>query len=108
MNSDRRKVLGTVGGLVAAAVVSQATSAGATEHAHDPSSVGDMLDAKSENTCGTCQFWGGMRRVSEDKTMVHSQSLGWCNNPASPNFGKLTSANHEMKPGVWKRWPALG
>jgi hypothetical protein len=49
-----------------------------------------------------------MRQVSEDKQAVIAQSMGWCNNPDSPNHRKLTPADHEMqKTGVWKRWSPL-
>jgi hypothetical protein len=49
-----------------------------------------------------------MRKVSKDKATVTAQSMGWCNNPDSPNYQKLTMADHEMKKtGVWKKWAAL-
>jgi hypothetical protein len=49
-----------------------------------------------------------MRKVSNDKKQVLTQSMGWCNNPASPNHQKLTEAAHQMtKPGVWKKWAVL-
>jgi hypothetical protein len=66
------------------------------------------VDAAAENTCATCQFWGGMRKISDDKTTLTAQSMGWCNNPSSPNHQKLTAADHRMKkPGIWTKWPAL-
>ncbi len=49
-----------------------------------------------------------MRKVSGDRKEVFAQSMGWCNNPDSPNYQKLTSADHQMKkPGIWKKWAAL-
>lgn len=37
-----------------------------------------------------------------------AQSMGWCNNPRSPNHGKLTPGDHEMNvSGVWQKWPVL-
>ena len=40
---------------------------------------------------------------------VIAQSMGWCNNPDSPNYQKLKTADPDemKKPGVWKKWPAL-
>jgi hypothetical protein len=78
------------------------------EHAQAGAGQGHRVDAKSQNTCVTCRFWGGMRKVSKDKTEVVAQSMGWCNNPDSPNYQKLTMADHQMeKVGVWKKWAAL-
>ena len=49
-----------------------------------------------------------MRKISADRKQVIAQSMGWCNNPDSPNHQKLTAADHQMnKPGIWKKWPAL-
>jgi anaerobic selenocysteine-containing dehydrogenase len=80
----------------------------AEEHAHEGSGQGLVVDAAAENTCATCQFWGGMRKIAEDKKTVVAQSMGWCNNPDSPNHQKLTAADHEMKKsGIWTKWPAL-
>lgn len=77
-------------------------------HEHHGPGDGIAVDAMAQNRCATCQFWGGMRRLSEDKKQVISQSLGWCNNPESPNQGKLTPPDHEMKmTGIWKQWGAL-
>ena len=81
----------------------------AEEHApHGESGDGHAMDAGSENMCATCQFWGGMRKISEDGKQVVAQSMGWCNNPESPNHRKLTAPDHEMKKaGIWKKWAAL-
>lgn len=78
------------------------------EHEHGGSGHGLVVDAATENRCATCQFWGGMRKVSEDRKQVIAQSMGWCNNPDSPNHQKLTAADHNMKrPGIWKKWAVL-
>jgi len=109
----RRGFLTTSGRLLVGTVALASAGAHATgkhehEHEHGGSRKGLLLDAKTENTCATCQFWGGMRKISDDKGKVIAQSMGWCNNPDSPNYGKLTMADHEMKcAGVWKKWPAL-
>ena len=77
------------------------------QHQHG-SGHGLVIDAAMKDTCATCQFWGGMRKVSEDKKQVITQSMGWCNNPDSPNHRKLTAAEHKMKKAaIWKKWDVL-
>ena len=79
----------------------------AEQHPHH-GGAGLVISAAAQKTCATCQYWGGMRKLSTDKGQVTAQSMGWCNNPASPNYQKLTEADHEMtKPGVWKKWDLL-
>ena len=91
-----------------AALASVGAFAGSHEHHHGGSGDGVVIDATAKDTCGTCQYWGGMRKVSKDKTMLTAQSMGWCNNPDSPNNQRLTAADHHMKlPGVWKKWTVL-
>lgn len=64
------------------------------------------VKAREEGICATCQFWGGVRRVSEDRQTVYCETLGWCNNPKSRYFQtKTTPATGPM--GSWKRWDAL-
>ena len=108
---SRRNFLATSGKLLVSTVALGSIAAHATEeHAHMHGGSGDGLavDATSKNMCATCQFWGGMRRISDDNKEVIAQSMGWCNNPDSPNHRKLTAADHQMnKPGIWTRWPAL-
>ncbi|MFY9976264.1 MAG: hypothetical protein WAK53_18580 [Chromatiaceae bacterium] len=104
----RRSFLATSGKLLVGTVALGALAARAEEHQHGGEGNGLTIVASSENVCATCQFWGGMRKASEDKKEVVAQSMGWCNNPDSPNHGKLTMPDHEMKKaGVWKRWAAL-
>ena len=108
---SRRRFLASSGRLLLSSVALGSIAAhAADEHAQMHGGRGDGLaiDASAENRCGTCQFWGGMRKISDDKKEVIAQSMGWCNNPDSPNHQKLTAADHEMKkPGIWKKWPAL-
>ena len=69
---------------------------------------GMTVDADAKDTCATCNFWGGMRKLSKDKKQVIAQSMGWCNNPDSPNHNKLTAADHKMqKTGIWKKWSVI-
>ena len=65
-----------------------------------------VVAATTEGQCATCTYWGGIRRLSREGTEVHVKSLGYCNNPQSPNYRKMTSPNTGPMPhGV--RWPAL-
>jgi anaerobic selenocysteine-containing dehydrogenase len=108
-HKSRRNFITTSGKLLvgAAALGSLATYA-ADEHRQASSGSGLVVDAATQNRCATCQFWGGMRKVSDDKKQVTAQSMGWCNNPDSPNHQKLTAADHHMmKPGIWKKWAVL-
>ncbi len=92
--------------LIATGVAAAAgTTAIAKEHA---APVADSIEtpAGQAGVCATCQFWGGVRRVSPDKQKVYSESLGWCNNSASPNFQKKTTpVSGPMK--MWLKWDAL-
>lgn len=64
------------------------------------------VKAKEPGICATCQFWGGVRRVSEDGKTVYCETLGWCNNSKSRFFQtKTTPATGPM--GSWKKWDAL-
>lgn len=108
---NRRNFLASAGRLLVSTVaLGSVAGTAVAEHMHPQaaSDDGHAIDAASKNTCGTCQFWGGMRKISESKSEVIAQSMGWCNNPDSPNYQKLTAADHQMnKPGIWKKWPAL-
>jgi hypothetical protein len=84
--------------------------AGADEHsAHQGGAKGVpaiVIEASREGICGTCRFWGGMRRVSEDRKSVNAESLGWCNNVDSPHFQTMrTPEAGPMK--AWRKWEAL-
>jgi hypothetical protein len=107
--NTRRAFLTHSGALIAGALALSSLSArAAQEHDHGASGHGLAVRASSENTCATCQFWGGMRRISDDRSEVLAQSMGWCNNPDSPNHKKLTAADHQMKKtGIWQKWAAL-
>ena len=109
-DKSRRNFLSVSAKMLAgtAALASMGVAAGSHEHHNHGSGDGMMLDASKKDTCGTCGYWGGMRKASKDKTMVMAQSMGWCNNPDSMNYQKLTSADHLMKKtGMWKKWSVL-
>ena len=109
-SESRRNFLATSGKLVVGtvALASLAAHASEHEHMHGGSADGHAIDAMAADTCATCLFWGGMRKISGDKKQVFAQSMGWCNNPDSPNHQKLTMADHKMKKeGIWQKWEAL-
>ena len=65
-----------------------------------------VVAANEENICATCSYWGGVRRITEDKQSVQCESLGWCNNPGSYNYQKKTTpVAGPMK--KWKKWEAI-
>lgn len=98
----RRRFLVHAAGLAAAAGAPSAVLAGERRGAD-----AFAVPATSENLCATCVFWGGQRRVSRDGDEVHVKTLGYCNNPKSPNFRKMTSPNTGPM-SAWVKWPALG
>jgi anaerobic selenocysteine-containing dehydrogenase len=107
---SRRSFITSTVGLVAGtlAVTSGNAIASSHEHQHGDSDNGLTIDSSKKDTCATCQYWGGMRLASKDKSSVTAQSMGWCNNPDSMNYQKLTNADHLMKKtGVWKKWSVL-
>ncbi len=110
-SESRRNFLAASGTLLAttATLGSFAAQASSHGHMHHGSADGHAIDASTTDTCATCQYWGGMRKISKDKKQVFAQSMGWCNNPNSMNHQKLTMADHKMKKtGIWKKWGALG
>jgi len=112
--ADRRAFLmksGAVaaGSVLAAGIVGKATAA---EHEHEHEQMGMMghdgyvLDSSVTQRCGTCEFWGAPRRLAADGKTVTITGLGWCNNPKSPNYQKMTSPEHGPM-AVWKKWSLL-
>jgi hypothetical protein len=91
----------------AAASMAAATGTAAMASGHITAPSSSINTAASQvGVCATCKFWGGVRRVSPDKQTVYSESLGWCNNSASPNFQKKTTPiSGPMK--MWQKWDAL-
>ena len=109
-NKPRRDFLATSAKFLAgsAAIAAGGVMAGSHEQQPGISSDGMIIDASAKDKCGTCQYWGGMRKASKDKKQVTAQSMGWCNNPNSMSYQKLTPADKIMKKqGIWKKWAAL-
>lgn len=110
-DEHRRKILKHGAAVVAAGVLCGLNrGAGAADHAgHSPSEKrvpAVVLAADQEGICGTCRFWGGVRRASEDKQRVYCESLGWCNNPKSHNYQTMTTPTTGPMKG-WRKWEAL-
>lgn len=105
---DRRRVLAGGGtAFIMGALATVGLRAGAEEHgSHTKGIPAVVIDASKEGICGTCRFWGGIRRVSEDKKAVYAESLGWCNNADSPHYQTMrTPEAGPMK--AWRKWEAL-
>jgi anaerobic selenocysteine-containing dehydrogenase len=111
-DETRRNLLRHSGSLMTVGMLGAfaATAQAADEHsAHKPGPKGVaavVVNASTEKICATCRFWGGTRRVTEDKKSVHCESLGWCNNTASPNYQHMTTPTMGPMEG-WRKWEAL-
>ena len=108
-NSDRRNLLKTGAALVSTgALASLGVRAGdmVDQRPREKGLAAFAVPASSEGICGTCVFWGGKRRASEDKAIVYAESLGWCNNPKSHNYQAMTTPETGPMKG-WKKWEAL-
>jgi len=110
-NKIRRNFLATSLKLISGSLLLSSSSTYAMSHKHHrhgDESDGITFNASLVNTCGTCQYWGAMRKVSKDKQTITVQSMGWCNNPQSMNYHKLTSFDHVMKKTeYWEKWSVL-
>lgn len=110
-DKDRRSFLKTGGMALATGVVGSlaiAATAAEQEEFLKGKRGGEVfvVSGDKEGVCGTCRFWGGVRRAAEDKKTVYCESLGWCNNPDSPNYqSKTTPVTGPMK--AWRKWEAL-
>lgn len=107
---DRRGFLKTGGAVLATGVMGcLAANAYAVDKGMEKREKGgDAFPVKAEEqgVCATCQFWGGIRKVSEDRKTVYCESLGWCNNAKSNYFrSKTTPETGPMN--SWKKWEAL-
>lgn len=109
-DKDRRDALKTGGAMLALGVLgSLGVGSAFAQEGHMRGAKGVpsvVVSGGREKVCATCRFWGGVRRVSEDKKTVHCESLGWCNNPDSPNYQTMTTP--ETGPmDAWRKWEAL-
>ncbi len=67
------------------------------------------MSAGTTGKCGTCKFWGGVRKVSKDGKSVTFESqaaTGWCNNPESGNYHQRTAPETGPMP-MWRKWSVL-
>lgn len=110
-DENRRKLLKGGGSALAVGVVASLGFSARTlaaERLHHPAKgvPAVVIEANKVGICATCRFWGGRRRVSEDKQAVYSESLGWCNNPDSYHYQAMTTPETgPMK--SWLKWEAL-
>ena len=116
MKSGRRPFLMNTCAVMAAALAGSAVIGTSVDAAAQEShkamlgrggSDGYIMDASVKEHCATCEFWGGPRRVSEDRKTLTMTGLGWCNNPKSANYQKMTSPDNGPM-GVWRKWAVLG
>ena len=110
-DENRRNFFKKGGALLAAGMLGgtgiNTIAAGHEKRMHGKKGVNAVVvDANEEGVCATCRYWGGVRRVTEDKTTVHCESIGWCNNPESHNYQAMTTpVTGPMK--AWRKWEAL-
>jgi hypothetical protein len=105
---ERRAFL-TAGALAAGALAGLAGRARAESHdAALGQGAGDgyVMSSGVVRHCATCEFWGGPRRLAADGKTLTVTGLGWCNNPQSPNYQKMTSPEHGPM-SVWRKWQAI-
>ncbi len=101
------------GAIAGPAVVGATVKAAADEHHHETmmghSGADGYVMPASAAKCGTCDFWGGPRRVSKDGKTVTFTGLGWCNNAKCPGFREMMGPDHMCQEGTCSRkWAALG
>ena len=114
MKTDRRAFMLKTSTVMAAAVVPTVIgTATAEEHQHGMmtgqiGSDGYTMPA-SVKGCGTCEAWGGTRRVSKDGKNITFTGLGWCNNAKCPGYQGMSSPDHQCQQGAcWRKWIVLG
>ena len=100
--SRRDVLLGS--GKLAAGIAAVGALVGIAAGRADATTMSVGSDTKSR--CATCEFWGGQRHVSEDGKTVMVSSLGYCSNPKSPNYQKVTGPQTGPM-AVWKKWGAI-
>ena len=97
---NRRELIGKTGALFALATAGGIASSSAKAGLHFE------MSSDVEGQCATCNYWGGIRKISEDGKTVSAQSLGYCNNPESHNYHKTTTPETgPMK--KWLKWGAI-
>jgi hypothetical protein len=108
MNSVNRRTLLRTGAVAAGSLLVAGAAAAASHEGMLGQGARDGYVMASDVTqhCATCEFWGGPRRLAADRKTITVTGLGWCNNPASPNFQKMTSPEHGPME-VWKKWQVL-
>jgi hypothetical protein len=104
--TNRRRFIYRTGQLVAGGLLGSSVLNAQAADAPVPSENFYEMPTSTEGKCATCEFWGGVRRLTKDRKQVLVQSLGWCNNPTSRHYQQLTTP--ETGPmESWKKWGAL-
>lgn len=80
--------------------------AGGAVAAPSSADAATKIPASAQKKCATCQYWGGVRKVSKDGETVTADGKGWCNNPDSPAYQKKTKPDQGAP--VWEKWSVLG
>lgn len=113
-DEERRNFLRLSGAVLAAGIVGPSLGTAYAEESkmhmehggHMKGAEAFTVQASAQQVCATCRYWGGIRKISEDRKTVNCESLGWCNNPKSGNYHtKTTPINSPMY--TWEKWEAL-
>ncbi len=99
------------GAIVGPAVIGTALNAVAEEHQKMMGHIGGdgYVMHTSVKACGTCDSWGGPRRVSKDGKTITFTGLGWCNNADCPGYQGMSAPDHICRQGTcWRKWGVLG
>jgi len=103
------KACAVAGSMLAVGVVRQAVAAeqeGKEMQMGQGGTDGYVMHSNVTQRCATCEFWGGPRRLAQDGKTITITGLGWCNNPQSANYLKMTSPEHGPM-AVWKKWQLI-
>jgi len=94
--TQRRGVLGLIGGCASAVLAGASGKAAAASF------------AATDRRCATCDFWGGPRSLAADRRSVTTVdgATGVCGNPQSPLFNRQPRADHVFANG-YRRWREL-
>ncbi|RYV02047.1 hypothetical protein SOPP22_10745 [Shewanella sp. OPT22] len=103
-NQNRRDFLLKGGVIIATGAIAGTTSlaiAGPVDGEHH-----EDIKSNVKHVCATCSHWGGERKVSMDKKMVHVHGEGWCNHDDSEHHHTKTPPMkvHKTK---WEKWDTL-
>ena len=111
-NEERRAFLIKTGTALAGTVLAMRAIPSTFAAEHEMAMTGEggadgyVIQSNLAQRCATCEFWGGPRRLARDGKSITVTGLGWCNNPNSENYQKITSPEHGPM-AVWKKWQVI-